>query len=105
MSELWCDLCAFQLLIQRSRLGFAGGRGLLRRGVFGRISASDSERGASGPDGSGTRSVLSAMLAIYEEMRIFGMRPGPFRGLLQTRAKSGTSRENVIFDLIMRNPS
>ena len=57
--------------------------------------------GRPGLDGSGTRLVLSAMLA--EEVRIFGMRPGPFRGLLQTRAKSGASRQNVIFDLIMRN--
>ena len=46
--------------------------------------------------------MLSAMLA--EEVRIFGIRPGPFRGLLQIRAKSGASCENVIFDLVMRNP-
>ena len=63
------------------------------------MGALDGERGAFGSDGSGTRSVLSAMLA--EAVRTCSMRLGPFCGPPRPACKAAHPVQDAVVDWMM----
>ena len=63
------------------------------------MGALDGERGAFGSDGSGARSVLSAMLA--EEVRTCSTRLGPFCGPPRPACKAAHPVQDAVVDWMM----
>ena len=63
------------------------------------MGALEGERGAFGSDGSGARSVLSAMLA--EAVRTCSMRLGPFCGPPRSACKAAHPVQDAVVDWMM----